>query len=531
MPKRSAEGAAGDTPAAKRVASNGNADDEDKKNDEVNTAEEEGKASGGRAALPSNVGEDTHAQAPEAGAGTVKTEGDGGGAEGEGVLVQRHNSLNVRGAYAQREEFLLGLERRGEVVFQGIRNDGSLEKLKLLLAAKNIYSKQLPNMPREYIVKLVFDPTHRTIVVRKPRRPTTTTATTATAAPGTADVKQEEGKGNEATPTTVSELDSDELNCPNSNVVGGITYRSFAKQGRRFGEIAFCAVLAAQQVKGYGTRLMNHAKEYAKGEDGGGLTHFLTYADNAAVGYFAKQGFTKEITLDKEVWQGYIKDYDGGTLMECVLRHEVSYTEFPVVIRQQREALDKVVRTLSNAHVVRPGIYADDGRRIYSSDDPMAIPGLEKTGYKREVPPYSLVIAGGGSGGGSSSAARRYGIAMGEAPTPHNLRRFMMHVLEVVKRHECAWPFLDKVPIAEVPDYYDVVKDPIDIGMIERKVVEGGYYITLEIFAADFKRLFNNCRTYNAPETLYYKHANKLEEVFEACIRAGIVHTKPHHIQ
>ena len=30
------------------------------------------------------------------------------------------------------------------------------------------------------------------------------------------------------------------------------------------------------------------------------LTHFLTYADNNAVGYFAKQGFTKEITLERE---------------------------------------------------------------------------------------------------------------------------------------------------------------------------------------------------------------------------------------
>ena len=30
------------------------------------------------------------------------------------------------------------------------------------------------------------------------------------------------------------------------------------------------------------------------------LTHFLTYADNNAVGYFAKQGFTKEITLDRD---------------------------------------------------------------------------------------------------------------------------------------------------------------------------------------------------------------------------------------
>ena len=75
--------------------------------------------------------------------------------------------------------------------------------------------------------------------------------------------------------------------------------------------------------------------------------------------------------------------------------------------------------------------------------------------------------------------------------------------------------------MAEVPDYYDVVKDPIDLSMIEEQVVRGGYYITLEIFAADFKRMFNNCRTYNAPDTIYFKSANKLEEVFEACILAG----------
>eukprot|EP00967_Tisochrysis_lutea_P026026 scaffold30102_cov21-Tisochrysis_lutea.AAC.1 len=38
--------------------------------------------------------------------------------------------------------------------------------------------------------------------------------------------------------------------------------------------------------------------EYACTEDK--LSHFLTYADNNAVGYFMKQGFTKEITLEKE---------------------------------------------------------------------------------------------------------------------------------------------------------------------------------------------------------------------------------------
>ena len=31
-----------------------------------------------------------------------------------------------------------------------------------------------------------------------------------------------------------------------------------------------------------------------------GLEYFLTYADNNAVGYFEKQGFTKEVTMDRE---------------------------------------------------------------------------------------------------------------------------------------------------------------------------------------------------------------------------------------
>ena len=328
-----------------------------------------------------------------------------------------------------------------------------------LLAAKNIYSKQLPNMPREYIVKLVFDPTHRTIIVRKP----------------SSHANNAETNANGDTAGASGGKVKDDMNCPNSNVVGGITYRSFTKEGRRFGEIAFCAVLASQQVRGYGTRLMNHAKEYAKCEEGGGLTHFLTYADNAAVGYFAKQGFTKEITLDKDLWQGYIKDYDGGTLMECILRHEMSYTDFPKVIRKQRAALDNVVRTLSNAHVVRPGIFDADGKRTYEGSDPMRIPGVEKAGYKRQEPTYGLIISRSGPGGKKL-------LPGGEPPTEHNLQRFMLQVLETVRQHDCSWPFVEKVPIAEVPDYYDVVKDPIDLSTIEEKVSAGGYYGMARVF-------------------------------------------------
>ena len=46
-------------------------------------------------------------------------------------------------------------------------------------------------------------------------------------------------------------------------------------------------------------------------------------------------GFTKEITFERSRWHGWIKDYDGGTLMECIINPKISYTNFPDLIRTQ----------------------------------------------------------------------------------------------------------------------------------------------------------------------------------------------------
>jgi histone acetyltransferase len=70
--------------------------------------------------------------------------------------------------------------------------------------------------------------------------------------------------------------------------------------------------------------LMNHFKTHIKAT-WPDMMHFLTYADNYAVGYFKKQGFTRDITLDRTVWAGYIKDYEGGTIMQCTMLPKVDY--------------------------------------------------------------------------------------------------------------------------------------------------------------------------------------------------------------
>jgi len=86
------------------------------------------------------------------------------------------------------------------------------------------------------------------------------------------------------------------------------------------------------------------------------MMHFLTYADNYAVGYFKKQGFTKEITLPRSVWAGYIKDYEGGTIMECALLPKVNYLEIRDTVARQREAVMMKIREISRSHIVYPGI-------------------------------------------------------------------------------------------------------------------------------------------------------------------------------
>lgn len=39
------------------------------------------------------------------------------------------------------------------------------------------------------------------------------------------------------------------------------------------------------------------------------IEYLMTYADNLALGYFRKQGFSKDARMSPERWKGYIKDY------------------------------------------------------------------------------------------------------------------------------------------------------------------------------------------------------------------------------
>jgi histone acetyltransferase len=68
--------------------------------------------------------------------------------------------------FTKRDENVKTEEEKGQIEFVVIKNDGTLENLKLLTDLKNIIAKQLPKMPKEYIVRLVFDRRHESMVIR-----------------------------------------------------------------------------------------------------------------------------------------------------------------------------------------------------------------------------------------------------------------------------------------------------------------------------------------------------------------------------
>ena len=104
------------------------------------------------------------------------------------------------------------------------------------------------------------------------------------------------------------------------------------------------------------------------------VMHFLTYADNYAIGYFKKQGFTKEITLDKPRWMGYIKDYEGGTIMQCTMVPKIRYLEVGKMLLKQKEAVHAKIRAFSKSHIIHQP--PKEWKHGVCKIDPMSIPAI-----------------------------------------------------------------------------------------------------------------------------------------------------------
>merc|ERR1719240_2245154 len=63
-------------------------------------------------------------------------------------------------------------------------------------------------------------------------------------------------------------------------------------------------------------------------------------------------------------------------------------------------------------------------------------------------------------------------------------------------------------------DYPKLIKEPMDLGTVTERVAKS-YYSRLEHFANDVRLVWKNAFVFNAPDSLYFKAAKTLSDVFE----------------
>ncbi|ORX80853.1 hypothetical protein K493DRAFT_308226 [Basidiobolus meristosporus CBS 931.73] len=97
----------------------------------------------------------------------------------------------------------------------------------------------------------------------------------------------------------------------------------------------------------------------------------------------------------------------------------------------------------------------------------------------------------------------------GQSAKPKELSSTLHKLLESFIKKDAYGFFLEPVDTSVVTDYREIIKNPMDFGTI-RKKIEKRFYRSLDEFKLDFELVCNNAKTYNAPETLYYKSAHKI---------------------
>ncbi|RWS04078.1 bromodomain-containing protein 3-like isoform X2, partial [Dinothrombium tinctorium] len=102
---------------------------------------------------------------------------------------------------------------------------------------------------------------------------------------------------------------------------------------------------------------------------------------------------------------------------------------------------------------------------------------------------------------------------------PHrntNQLQFLLKVvMKAVYKHQFAWPFHHPVDTykLKLPDYFKIIKHPMDLGTIKKRL-ENYYYYSAQECLNDWKTMFTNCYVYNKPGEDVVLMGQTIEKLF-----------------
>lgn len=283
------------------------------------------------------------------------------------------------------------------------------------------------------------------------------------------------------------------------------------------------------------SQMMGKSQKYTKGHSTGFVPDFRHAVETMG----ESEGFGSSVRIDVDVTASEdsyaprrkcislnVDGYDGFSVPMQVLsvsrmsRSEKKDLELKLKMElEQVRILQKKIGSLgSNAAVV-----LSPSSEIRSCSDGQKKPPIEsfnrssevsaQQGKKRAAPGRSVPHNKRNASGRFQSAAKP------AAPTNTSNSMSMKqceNLLNRVMSHQFGWVFNTPVDVVKlnIPDYFTVIKHPMDLGTVKSRIASGKYSSPLD-FAADVRLTFSNAMTYNPPGNDVHVMAETLSKYFE----------------
>ena len=407
-----------------------------------------------------------------------------------------------------------------DYAFHYLYNNKEDSNLITLTDLKQIFASCLPRMGKKYVMRHVFDYNHRLLACKL--------------------------KNNNSI-TNNDDIDGE--------VIGGMCIRPFFNVN--FAEVVFLAVKSEYQRKSIGRLLMRVFKQFLVGN---GINKLYTYADNQAIDFFTKMGFkTVHVTKNtyKEAFYPYIKHYTGSELMECKLYNNVNYINF-----------DNTLYTLQLNYLKKITQIRHDNQKIYSCHKNM-LTNMDDIAIELSLKQSTVMLLKNNgiindkelSKANKNGKLKKIIIEDNKLPisiytkldkyinTPresNGIKLIDINQINGVKNknklisvnnnitnnnnnntYKKCWSILDKlfhnndsiyfkdaVNKNSVPTYYDIIKKPMDLTTMKRKL-SSQKYTNFDQFNADFKQIIKNCKIFNKPNSTIVRSADNLDKFYQ----------------
>ncbi|XP_047322756.1 uncharacterized protein LOC124926551 [Impatiens glandulifera] len=106
-----------------------------------------------------------------------------------------------------------------------------------------------------------------------------------------------------------------------------------------------------------------------------------------------------------------------------------------------------------------------------------------------------------------------HGNSLNPGPTtPLPDKKLLIFIIDRLRKKDTYGVFSEPVDPNELPDYHEIIENPMDFGTLRNKL-EDGIYTKFEEFEADVFLICANAMQYNASDTVYFRQAKTIQEL------------------